>query len=662
MSTSDREPDDRQSKDEPSSDAPKQVRHAEPETNPGGMPGKDDVVPLRDELVAVRGKLALFPDRIPEPPPPASGEKYVVTGWLAGIAAVTAVGLIGYRLGSAPPPGSPSDALPASQLNQPTSASKRSEPALPAASNAIVPPSNEQKSREIASPQTAFRQLTVGAAGLLPADEAATLTVSAKDAGPKAAVVISGLAAGSRLSAGVQLGPSVWQLSAEGLDRAVVTPPRGFAGTMDLTLELRLADGIVADRKSVKLEWMDRGVSVPVQPERRQHNASEITAMMKSAAQSMANGDVAGARMMYQRLAKEGEAPAALALAETYDPPLLRKSNITGGVTSDVGLAQSWYEKAKALGSSVAAERLEALARLDKVTLVTDFGYNGRHAYFFEALDRGYYRDAGLEVKIVRGQGSVDAIRQVGAGNAMVGFADAGSLILARANDQIPVKLVAIVYIKPPQAIFCREDSGLKKPKDLEGNTIADTAGSANPAVFPAFAKATGIDAHTVRWIVASSESLPGLLATNKVPCVAQYTVGEALLRSRLGPIKLVRFAYSDALSYYGNGIIATAATIASKPDIVRRFVEATVRGMKDAFADPATAGAIMQKLVPQMDATIAKSETEAVAELAQIPGKPLGEIDPARIEATLDVVKGAFKLATPVTAADVYVPGFVPK
>src|SRR5215510_12496175 len=101
---------------------------------------------------------------------------------------------------------------------------------------------------------------------------------------------------------------------------------------------------------------------------------------------------------------------------------------------------------------------------LDNVTLITDFGYNGRHAYFFNALDRGYYRDAGLEVKIVRGQGSVDAIRQVGAGNATFGFADAGSLILARANDQIPVQLVAVVYRKPPQAIFCREDSGLKKP------------------------------------------------------------------------------------------------------------------------------------------------------------------------------------------------------
>ena len=102
---------------------------------------------------------------------------------------------------------------------------------------------------------------------------------------------------------------------------------------------------------------------------------------------------------------------------------------------------------------------------LDNVTLITDFGYNGRHAYFFVALDKGYYKDAGLDVKIVRGQGSVDAIRQVGAGNAIFGFADAGSLVLARANDQIPVKLVAIVYGKPPQAIFCREDAGLSGPR-----------------------------------------------------------------------------------------------------------------------------------------------------------------------------------------------------
>ena len=305
----------------------------------------------------------------------------------------------------------------------------------------------------------------------------------------------------------------------------------------------------------------------------------------------------------------------------------------------------------------------QSVKAADSVSLITDFGFNGRHAYFFVALDRGYYKDAGLDVKIIGGKGSVDAIRQVGAGNANFGFADAGSLVLSRANDNIPVKLVAVVYARPPQAIFCSAEAGLKTPKDLEGKSIANPAGGSIPDMFPAFAKAAGIDASKVNWVIAASSALPGLLASGKVPCVGQFTVGEPLLRAQSAPKKLVRFAYSDpGLSYYGNGIIATEETIKSNPDLVRRFVAATVKGMKTAFANPAEAGAIMNKYHPQVDVEVAKGETEAVVELAQVKGKPLAEIDPSRIQDTINVVNGAFKLRSQIGTGDIYVPGFVPK
>ena len=93
----------------------------------------------------------------------------------------------------------------------------------------------------------------------------------------------------------------------------------------------------------------------------------------------------------------------------------------------------------------------------------------------------------------------------------------AGSLVLARGNDQIPVKLVSIVYARPPQAIFCREDSGFKQPKDLEGASIANPAGGATVDMFPIYARAAGFDAGKVKWIVAGSDALPGLLAGNRV-------------------------------------------------------------------------------------------------------------------------------------------------
>src|SRR6201989_1726428 len=135
---------------------------------------------------------------------------------------------------------------------------------------------------------------------------------------------------------------------------------------------------------------------------------------------------------------------------------------------------------------------LQPAKALDNVTLITDFGYNGRHAYFFVAIEKGYYKEADLDVKGVRGERSAAATRQVGANNATVGFADAGSLVLARGNDQIPAKLVAIVYAKPPQAVFCREDSGIKRPSDLEGASIANPAGGAAGDMFAVFAKGSG--------------------------------------------------------------------------------------------------------------------------------------------------------------------------
>ncbi len=192
-------------------------------------------------------------------------------------------------------------------------------------------------------------------------DESVRLTVSATDAGAAAAVQISGLLPGSQLSAGRQVGPNTWRLSVDELAGATITPPRGFVGTADLTLELRLADNAVADRKSLRLEWSGLPAA---KSQARQIDASEIAQMVKSGAEYMANGNIGAARMIFRPAAEAGDPVAAFALAETYDPVVLGKLNAKGGITADVGLAQTWYKKAKDLGSVAATERLERLARV----------------------------------------------------------------------------------------------------------------------------------------------------------------------------------------------------------------------------------------------------------------------------------------------------------
>ena len=296
-----------------------------------------------------------------------------------------------------------------------------------------------------------------------------------------------------------------------------------------------------------------------------------------------------------------------------------------------------------------------------EVNFITDFGYNGRHSYFYVALDKGYYKAEGLEVNILRGQGSADAIRKVASGAAVVGFADAGALVLARSNDAIPVKLLSIVYATPPHAIFALAESGIKTAKDLEGKTIADSAFSAIPLIFNAFAQAAKIDREKVKWVSAESASLPSLLATRRVDAVGQFTVGEPLLAAAVAPKALVRIAYKDAgLDYYGNGIVATEKTISENPAMLRAFVRATQKGMQDAFANPKEAGIILNKYHKQISPEVAEGETKLVHELALIPGHKIGVIDPVRIQKTIDIMARSFPMKTAVQPQDMFVAGFV--
>src|SRR5947209_2093764 len=163
----------------------------------------------------------------------------------------------------------------------------------------------------------------------------------------------------------------------------------------------------------------------------------------------------------------------------------------------------------------------------DKVIFVTDYGLYGRHAYYFVGMEKGYYARENLDIEIVRSQGSANTIKQVANGTAQVGFADAFAVVLGRANDDIPVKLVAMIYPKPPHAVYVLKESGIARPKDFEGKTLADTAFSSVPKLFATYAKAAGIDVGKVKWIAVNSDALPGMLTTRRVDGIGQFTVGE---------------------------------------------------------------------------------------------------------------------------------------
>ncbi len=319
--------------------------------------------------------------------------------------------------------------------------------------------------------------------------------------------------------------------------------------------------------------------------------------------------------------------------------------------------------KAFLLGCAVAAVGLFASGAeaADKVTFVTDFGFNGRHAFLFVATEKGYYKDENLEVTLVRGQGSNDALKQIAAGSAHMGLADATTLTVARANDKLPVKLVASIYANVPQALYFMADSNIKTPKDLEGKTIADTPAGSLKIMFPIYARLAGIDATKVNWISMPADAEGPSLFTGKVDAAAQYTIGEPLMVKLAAPRKVAKLTFADVgIEGYNTSIVAPDATISGNPDLVRRITRATLKGLAAAIANPKEAGAIMHKYHREVDEDIGEGETKIVGDLARRPGVPLGFLEKDRVEKTVQLVKDTLPLKGPISPEEVYAPGFV--
>jgi NitT/TauT family transport system substrate-binding protein len=301
----------------------------------------------------------------------------------------------------------------------------------------------------------------------------------------------------------------------------------------------------------------------------------------------------------------------------------------------------------------------------DRIRFSTDGGPSGRHAFFFVAKEKGYFKAENLDVEIIGGRGSASVIKEVAAGSVDIGFADAGTLVLARAKENVPVKLVAVVYRRAPHALIGLKRPDLAKPGDLVGKKLADTPGSSNVVMFPAYSKAAGIDPKRVEWIFADFNALPGLLVTGQVDAIGQYTLGIPLLKKRAAPKELQVFAYRDAgLDFYSNGIVVRDDYLASKRDIVVRFTRAAMKALQDAINNPDEAAEMMNKNLPLLEKDIIAGETKEVGIVALddvTKSKGVGFIEDAKLAATIDIMAANYDMPRKISPSEVADVSIVP-
>src|ERR1700740_3753253 len=141
----------------------------------------------------------------------------------------------------------------------------------------------------------------------------------------------------------------------------------------------------------------------------------------------------------------------------------------------------------------VSGAGIAGAADLQKVSVRMDWVAGAYHAAFYAGVKNGFFKEQGLDVTVEPGNGSANVAQAIGHGNGEFAAVDGGTMMQLVAKG-LPVKAVMGWFQRNPNAVIYSERSGIKKPKDLEGKTLALTNGDAPSALLPAFAKATGLD------------------------------------------------------------------------------------------------------------------------------------------------------------------------
>src|SRR5215207_6853934 len=128
--------------------------------------------------------------------------------------------------------------------------------------------------------------------------------------------------------------------------------------------------------------------------------------------------------------------------------------------------------------SATLAYLIEGFAQQKDITFTLDFIPLGRHAPWYVALAKGYYKDEGLNVSIAPGKGTADAIRALESGTAHIGFIDIPSLVAA-GHDGTFIRMVAVNYQRPPYSVFSlNPGANITRPQDMSGKEFS--AGNAS--------------------------------------------------------------------------------------------------------------------------------------------------------------------------------------
>ncbi|MBN9049447.1 MAG: ABC transporter substrate-binding protein [Rhizobiales bacterium] len=222
----------------------------------------------------------------------------------------------------------------------------------------------------------------------------------------------------------------------------------------------------------------------------------------------------------------------------------------------------------------------------DKATLRLDWTTLGYHVPFYYGVAKGYYKDAGIDLKVEEGKGSSTGVNLVA--NQADDFAFADATTAARLiGEGLPVKVAMGVFQRSTLSIFFPKGK-LSTPKDLVGKKISSCAGDGIAVYLPAYYRAIGIKPTDAQSVIMDCSVKYTAVAQGQADAVATYgTAGKPLMLA-VGIKEVGKFDFADSgIVLPSHGIIVSREKLKANPDLIKRFVAATAKSWEEAIKQP---------------------------------------------------------------------------
>jgi NitT/TauT family transport system substrate-binding protein len=226
----------------------------------------------------------------------------------------------------------------------------------------------------------------------------------------------------------------------------------------------------------------------------------------------------------------------------------------------------------------------------DKVVLMLNWYTYSEHAPFYLGKAKGFYEAEGIDLDIQEGRGSAVTVQAVAAGSATFGYVDVPTMIKAAAKGA-PVKAVGVALQTSAMSVMGFSDKNIKTPQDIVGKTVAMTPGDSMSQIWPLFLKKTGLQETQFKTVSGDAQTKLNAVINGQADLLLGYVMDQniKLQDATKKAVTPIRFA-DYGVNLISSGLIASKETLATKSDMVKRFLRATTRAMEEAEKNPEAA------------------------------------------------------------------------